>query len=144
MFKFERVKARKRLYFSFFVICILTMRLGNTLSFRADQFTDVTERCKSEKKLSYVLSKNQPAMYISIDPNKPGGNMKIKTRKDVLRHDEIFRKFFPIEQDENELISDSMKNFIKFGRYNKKLLKYSRAAFTHILKPQKELKELFM
>ena len=119
------------------------MRLGNALLFRADQFTDVTERCKSEKKLSYVLSKNQPAMYISIDPNKPRENMKVKKRKEVLQHDEIFKKFLPIQQDRNEQIFNSIKNFDKFDRFDKKFLNNASAAFTRILKTQKELFNLY-
>ena len=127
---------------NFLIINILLLPLTMALLFRVDQFTDVTERCKSEKKLSYILNEDKPAMYISIDPNKPKGKMKVKKRREVLRHDEIFKKFLPINQEKKDFTS--MNKFPnKFDPLNKKFLNNARAAFTHILKTQKELFNLY-
>ena len=48
-----------------------------------------------------------------------------------------------MQQDKNEQIFNSMKNFNKFDRFDKKFLNNARAAFTHILKTQKELFNLY-
>ena len=130
-------------YSNFIIISLLFLPFTVALLFRVDQFTDVTEKCKTEKKLSFILNEDKPAMYISIDPNKPKGKMKVKKRREVLRHDEIFKKFLPMQQDKNEQIFNSMKNFNKFDRFDKKFLNNARAAFTHILKTHKELFTLY-
>ena len=117
MWSFAMYKVVTELHQNFLVISILFLPLTWALLFRVDQFTDVTERCKSEKKLSYILNEDKPAMYISIDPNKPKGKMKVKKRREVLRHDEIFKKFLPINQEKKEF--NSMNTFNKFDRLDK-------------------------
>ena len=141
MWSFAIYKVVTELHQNFLVINILFLPLTWALLFRVDQFTDVTERCKSEKKLSYILNEDKPAMYISIDPNKPKGKMKVKKRREVLRHDEIFKKFLPINQEKKEF--NSMNTFNKFDRLDKKFISNARAAFTQILKTQKELFQLY-
>ena len=127
---------------NFLIINLLFLPLTMALLFRVDQFTDVTEKCKSEKKLTYILNEDKPAMYISIDPNKPKGKMKVKKRREVLKQDDFFRKLAPSTQDFTSL-NNFKFNLNKLDPSKKKFINDARAVFTQFLKTQKELIDLY-
>ena len=119
-------------FYTNIIVFNLLASLATALLFRVDQFTDVTEKCKSDKKLSYILNEDKPAMYISIDPNKPKGKMPIKKRRrEVLRHDDILKRFAAMENGE---VMNAMKKFQRLDRMDKDLLKNARVVFKRILK----------
>ena len=115
-------------------IIVLSMLLASSRAFlfRVDQFTDVTEKCQSEKKLSYILNEDKPAMYVSIDPNKPK-NYKNK-RREVLRSDEIIKKY-TMKTSSSENAINAIKNLHK--GMDKELIRNARIIFRKLLKNYK-------
>ena len=118
------------LYILSIVINIL-LSSASAFLFRVDQFTDVTEKCKSDKEVSYILNEDKPSMYVSIDPNKPK-NYK-KKRREVLRNEEIIKKYTMKASNENAM--KVLKNFQK--GMDKDLLRNAKIIFRKIMKNYK-------
>ena len=122
-------------FYTTIIIINLLVTLTTALLFRVDQFTDVTKRCKSDKKLSYILNEDKPAMYISIDPNKPKGKMKVKKHRDIARHDQLYRKFTTNADTSPNNILNAIKKLNDMDKtVDTRLLKIARAAFERYLK----------
>lgn len=123
-------------FYTTIIIINLLVTLTTALLFRVDQFTDVTKRCKTDKKLSYILNEDKPAMYISIDPNKPKGKMKVKKHRDIVRHDQLYKKY-TANADKSESVLNAIKKLKELDKkVDKKLLKTARIAFERYLKAQ--------
>ena len=123
-------------FYTTIIIINLLVTLTTALLFRVDQFTDVTKRCKSDKKFSYILNEDKPAMYISIDPNKPKGKMKVKKHRDIVRHDQLYKRF-TTNADKSESVLNAIKKLKELDKkVDKKLLKSARKAFETYLKAQ--------
>ena len=107
---------------------------GSTFLFRVDQFTDVTKKCKSDKKISYILNEDNPAEYISIDP---GNTKHYKKKRREVHREEIFKKIatnedyskasqnIPTELDKDIINNANLifRKIVKKYRKNKGLVK---------------------
>ena len=108
------------------------------LLFRVDQFTDVSQKCKdNDNKLTYILNEDKPAMYVSIDPNKPKGKSTMKNRRD-LRPDDILKRFVTTEHGEN--VINAMRKFQRLDRSfkDKEFLKNAKIVFKKLIRNQKQ------
>ena len=79
----------KRSTIQHFIALLMFLDFCDSLMFRVDQFSDLTEECRNSegKPLTFILNEDTPAMYASVDPSH-----KIKSLKKIRRVDQT--KFF--------------------------------------------------
>ena len=109
-----------------FLISIVISVFASSASpflFRVDQFTDVTKKCKSDKKISYILNEDNPSVYISIDPGNP---KHYKKKRREVHREEIFKKIAT-----NEDYSKASKNIPT--ELDKDIIKNAKIIFRKII-----------
>ena len=116
----------------YIMIIILSLHTIQTagLFLRVDPFTDVSKECrKNDYKLNYILNKDKPAMYISIDPNKS---------KEKSLWVNNMRKL--IAEEDHESVINVMKKLQRFDRRfkDKDSLKHIKSAFRKILRKRRQ------
>ena len=120
----KTVMTATRLFLITIVITVVFVSSTSTFLFRVDQFTDVTKNCKSDKKLSYILNEDNPAVYISIDPGNP---KHYKKKRRAVHKEEIFKRIAT-----NENTRKALKNYPK-EQLDKDIIKNAKIIFRKII-----------